>query len=1532
MNEVLRGDTLSGGDEGKAKKKATPTQVFTAAAVIALAAAALMLAPLSGKGGRALCEAPRNRVVVELGGASKFKTMSASGFGNLDNLTRQPYKYTRERWGDHFLYEISGLEEGPYDLEISCIEVFYKDPGQRVFDILVNGITLVDDLDLVAEAGKEMAWQVTLTGVEAPAGLMTLEFRAESGEATVSNIRLIEDGATRLELAASESRHWYAFPLRFHADSRRDVHEVVLGRWGSRYHLNPVPQLLGFRQSPLGTLSEDLEELALAFRDAHGNIRALPFTDRYPLFADIKQHDGMTGVTYECEDPQLPFRVKLSFRAPFYPGDEKVSTAPFFYLDLEVENNGDESVTGEFLLLRPHREADIGPEAPQPLEAPLHGYRFDTLYSFGDGSAVLPGQTGTFRAEEALAVNDAADVTWHYEDITETSWIWPSPAGFPLPYPYAVYAFRPRGYSGLEWGFHLDAGAKASRTMVLASYVDDPVLKVRSDFSYRFIYTDPAGPAFASVDGVADYALGPAEADIRSKADFFDSLFGPPFLDGFSEEFRSLAAGSLQSFIINAWWCVNPAGIRWYSIWEGNCHFHSTIDVEYNNVFFYLYFWPDLLRFSLDAWTRFEKSNAQGRYLSHDIGRYNHVYGQAYPHDMPVEENADWLLMAHAYWKHTGDATLLEGRYSNAREYALFILACDSDGDGLPDLNTANTIDQGSPAVQYSRNQTYLGIKSLAALRAAEEMALAQPEPDEELADACRRRIILINHTLQEKSWLGDHFRVCDDSSVSRDEAEAYSLYATNGILLLMSSGLDSAVDQINLERLRADLAAAHQRNGRLYGDVHTSHNNENQWVSQNLWRDAAGFWLGMSQWPEAQAGRDERYWNLQKYFATKLNGSFWDAVDYFGNYRFNGASAACSLGLGSESEAVSYLESGNLPAGGARGACLPYGQVYGQSLGYYPRGASCFSLVSAAAGMRFDKAAGRVFYQGKPGYDSVPVFACADWENPDPALRVPLLRFDGEGQLEEVVNPDLLPSEPLQFRELPYTDIKVEPSIISPEGNGERDAAVITLTPPGGTFPPAVEIIKGSEVLRTVGLEGDRYVWDGRDEEGAVVPEGAYRVRIPALALEKGVYAPATEVAVAVNTIVPGTSRQWYLAEGYTGGNEMAGDFETWILVQNPGDDRANLRVVLMLADGGTLERSLEAPPASRVTLSVDSVLPDAECSAKVESDRPVVVERAVYFNGRRSGHAALGADSPSKRWYLAEGYTGGDFDEWILIQNPGDAVCFLTLELMPQEGLPVSRFYTLPPRSRRTVHVDDILPDAQVSARVTSSWPVVVERAQYLRNHLAGTCTMAARNSSGTWHFSEGYCGEGFETWLLVMNPGAEEAAVNCVFMLPDGESLTREYRVKPRSRFTVPVHEMLPGKETAITLSSERPVVAERAMYWGERVEGHATLGTPVPGTHWRFAEGYTAEGFETWLLVSNPGDEESSLQIDFLFPDGSAATHKATVPSKARYTLNVGRVVGEREVGISLKASRPVVAERAMYFYERSGGTCTIGAVE
>ncbi|MDI6832173.1 MAG: FlgD immunoglobulin-like domain containing protein, partial [Actinomycetota bacterium] len=555
-------------------------------------------------------------------------------------------------------------------------------------------------------------------------------------------------------------------------------------------------------------------------------------------------------------------------------------------------------------------------------------------------------------------------------------------------------------------------------------------------------------------------------------------------------------------------------------------------------------------------------------------------------------------------------------------------------------------------------------------------------------------------------------------------------------------------------------------------------------------------------------------------------------------------------------------------------------------------------------------------------------VFSCADWGG----KRVPVLVFDAAGNLQQATHSTLLPATRKRAQSRPVTALQARPFSCSAEGESGGRIVEVSYDASAGSVTGAYVYNGNGELVRVLSPATSPLTWDGRDEDGDPVADGTYTVYLTTRSPDPSVHMPAATTRVGANTNIPTPSTTWYLAEGYTGSNTESGEFDTWVLIQNPGDQANRARVTFMLPGGDNVTREYSLHPRSRFTIHVDDILPAAEMSTLVESDLPVVVERAMYFGGGLAGHDTIGVNAPSRRWYLAEGYTGGDFDEWVLVQNPNHTPAQLKVQFQTQEQGVVDRSYGLEPRSRFTIHVDDILPDSQVSTYLECDLPVVVERAQYLNYMNSGHCSIGARSPSTTWYLAEGYTGGGFEEWLLVQNPQDGAARVEITFMELDGTNTRMEFDVPGRSRYTVPVHDFLPGAQVSALATSSRPVICERAMYWNGRSDGHATIGTPTPEYSWYFPEGYTAGGYEEWLLIQNPWDTKAVVSVEFMLPGGSSQSIQLEVAARSRFSLNVGGIIGETEVSLRVSSDLPVVSERAMYWRERYGGHCSIGAMQ
>ena len=89
----------------------------------------------------------------------------------------------------------------------------------------------------------------------------------------------------------------------------------------------------------------------------------------------------------------------------------------------------------------------------------------------------------------------------------------------------------------------------------------------------------------------------------------------------------------------------------------------------------------------------------------------------------------------------------------------------------------------------------------------------------------------------------------------------------------------------------------------------------------------------------------------------------------------------------------------------------------------------------------------------------------------------------------------------------------------------------------------------------------------------------------------------------------------------------------------------------------------------------------------------------------------AAAAADT----WYLAEGCTEGDFETWVLVQNPGDTSVNIDIDFMTGSETVQGPIRSIPPRSRRSFNVGEYIKTYDVSTRITADGGIICERSVY-------------------------------------------------------------------------------------------------------------------------------------------------------------------------------------------------------------------------
>ncbi len=342
------------------------------------------------------------------------------------------------------------------------------------------------------------------------------------------------------------------------------------------------------------------------------------------------------------------------------------------------------------------------------------------------------------------------------------------------------------------------------------------------------------------------------------------------------------------------------------------------------------------------------------------------------------------------------------------------------------------------------------------------------------------------------------------------------------------------------------------------------------------------------------------------------------------------------------------------------------------------------------------------------------------------------------------------------------------------------------------------------------------------------------------------------------------------------------------------------------------------------------------------------------------------------STTWYFAEGSVGGGFEEFITIQNPNasqDASVNVTYLFQSRSAVTVT--HNVPASTRATFTANQDLgirstdPQQAISAivHVTSGPGIVVERPMYF-NYLgiqSGTDVVGATNPGKTYFFPKAdtrRSGRTYYTYITMLNPSTtQNATVTATFYTgacgQNGQPAcsTQTVTVLPLHRGTItpPV-----GLQMAASVSSSLPIVVERPMYFSDNIAtaggvttgAASVVGATAPGNDWLFAEGYTATGFQEYLILANFGTTPTTATIKLEYTNGHTQAVQVSVPAQGQTTFDVNQAnahptgtcdVSPCQTTLSVSAeitsAGPIVADRLMYFHygpaHYSGGTETVG---
>jgi hypothetical protein len=129
----------------------------------------------------------------------------------------------------------------------------------------------------------------------------------------------------------------------------------------------------------------------------------------------------------------------------------------------------------------------------------------------------------------------------------------------------------------------------------------------------------------------------------------------------------------------------------------------------------------------------------------------------------------------------------------------------------------------------------------------------------------------------------------------------------------------------------------------------------------------------------------------------------------------------------------------------------------------------------------------------------------------------------------------------------------------------------------------------------------------------------------------------------------------------------------------------------------------------------------------------------------------------------------------------------------------------------------------------------------------------------------------------------------------MYPGGGKRTTPLFVGPHSRLTVDVNKAVgPDQDISVKITSDRPVVAERPMYYSYHSAldgGDVEMGVKGPAATWYFAEGTNRDGFEEWLTLQNPQARKVTATVSLMLDDGRVLDYDYVLAPLSRTTITI-----------------------------------------
>jgi len=300
----------------------------------------------------------------------------------------------------------------------------------------------------------------------------------------------------------------------------------------------------------------------------------------------------------------------------------------------------------------------------------------------------------------------------------------------------------------------------------------------------------------------------------------------------------------------------------------------------------------------------------------------------------------------------------------------------------------------------------------------------------------------------------------------------------------------------------------------------------------------------------------------------------------------------------------------------------------------------------------------------------------------------------------------------------------------------------------------------------------------------------------------------------------------------------------------------------------------------------------------------------------------ALTGQLSRTARYYFAGGLNTSASHSFVALLNPNAQPASVRLTFYFANTTPRERTVTVEATSQRNLSVAGLsMPVGTFGLQVESDRQISAQ-INIARDGKDGDNLLGNSGLGTTWYLAEGYTGLTFHETVSILNPDPATAAHVQLQLLPIGGGAQRSVtvNVSPQSNVVQDINSVLPGKSISIVAISDRPVVVERTLTFGNGGYGITTrAGINTAAQTWIFAEGTTANRFQTFQTILNPGDTPAIVTAGFFGQTGgSLGSRTLVVPARSRANIKYNDFLTASAIASVVTSDHPVVIERPEYF--------------